>query len=339
VTLRSPERDAPADPFKEQFMADALKVAILDDFQNVAQRLGDWSRLEPRAQVRVFTDNVTGSALVERLQPFDVVMVIRERTKFPRTLLEQLPKLKLLVTAGMRNLGIDMEACKARGIMVCGTDTGSSPTAELAFGMLLALSRNMNAEEQSLRAGTWQTTRIGFGVKGLTLGIVGLGKLGSQMAGYARAFGMNVIAWSQNLTPEKAAAAGARSVSKEEVFSASDFISLHLILSARSQGIVGAADIGRMKPSAFLINTSRAGLVDEAALIGALKAGKIAGAALDVFDQEPLPASAAILSAPNTLLTPHLGYATRDSYEFYFPQCIEDIEAWLAGKPVRVLSP
>lgn len=315
-----------------------IKIAIIDDFQHVAAAMGEWGRLRPRAETTVFTDNVTGEALIARLAPFDVVMVIRERTKFPREVIERLPRLKLLITAGMRNLGIDLEACKARGVVVCGTDTGSSPTAELAFGMLLALSRNMPAEEASLRAGTWQTQRLGFGVRGLTLGIAGLGRLGAMMGSYGRAFGMNVIAWSQNLTDEKAAAAGARRVEKAELFAQSDFVSLHLILSDRTRGVVGAAELGRMKPSAFLINTSRAGLVDEPALIAALKTGKIAGAALDVFEREPLGADAAILTAPNTLLTPHLGYATRETYQIYFPQAVEDVEAWLAGKPVRVIS-
>ena len=315
-----------------------VNVAILDDFQNVALGMADWNRLTPAAAVTVFTDNISGDALIERLAPFEVVMVIRERTRFPREVIEKLPRLKLLITAGMRNLAIDMEACKARGIIVCGTDTGSSPTAELAFGMLLALSRNMLAEDRSLRAGTWQTPRIGFGVKGLTLGVVGLGRLGAQMAGYAKVFGMNVVAWSQNLTAERAAGIGVRRVEKGELFQTADFISLHLILGARTRGVVGAAEIGVMKPSAFLINTSRAGLLDENALIAALTAKQIAGAALDVFETEPLPANAAIIRAPNTLLTPHLGYATADSFKFYFPHAVEDIEAWLAGKPVRVLS-
>ena len=319
-------------------MTTPLAIAILDDFQHVATRMGDWKRLEPRAQTTVFTDNLTGDALVARLAPFDVVMVIRERTKFPRELIDKLPRLKLLITAGMRNLGIDLDACKARGIVVCGTDTGSSPTSELAFGMLLALARNMAPEQASLRAGTWQTPRLGFGIKGLTLGIVGLGRLGAMMGSYGRAFGMNVIAWSQNLTAEKAVAAGATRVEKAELFARADFISLHLILSERTRGIVGADDLAHMKPSAFLINTSRAGLIDEPALIAALQAKRIAGAALDVYEQEPLPPSAAILKAPNTLLTPHLGYATRETYEIYFPQAVEDVAAWLAGKPVRVLA-
>ena len=319
-------------------MPEPIKVAIIDDFQHVAAAMGDWKRLAPKAEATVFTDNVTGDALIARLAGFDVVMVIRERTKFPREVIERLPRLKLLITAGMRNLGIDIEACKARGVVVCGTDTGSSPTAELAFGMLLGLSRNMAPEEASLRAGTWQTQRLGFGIRGLTLGIVGLGRLGAMMGSYGRAFGMDVIAWSQNLTAEKATAAGARRVEKAELFQRADFVSLHLILSARTRGIVGAADLALMKPSAFLINTSRAGLVDEPALIAALKARQIAGAALDVYEQEPLPRDAPILAAPNTLLTPHLGYATRETYEIYFPQAVEDVEAWLAGQPVRVLS-
>lgn len=319
-------------------MQERVKVAVIDDFQDVARSMGDWGRLEPRAQTTIFTDNVTGQALVDRLAPFDVVMVIRERTKFPREVLDSLPNLKLLVTAGMRNLGIDLDACRARGIVVCGTDTGSSPTSELAFGMLLALSRNIPAEQDSLRAGAWQTSRLGFGVKGLTLGIVGLGRLGAIMGGYGRAFGMNVIAWSQNLTAEKAAAAGARRVEKAELFAQSDFVSLHLILSERTRGIVGAAELAQMKPGGFLINTSRAGLIDEPALIAALERGGIAGAALDVYEREPLPADAAILTAPNTLLTPHLGYATRETYEIYFPQAVEDIEGWLAGQPRRVIS-
>jgi phosphoglycerate dehydrogenase-like enzyme len=315
-----------------------VKVAVLDDFQNVAPRMGDWGRLAPRAAVTFYTDNVTGEALLARLQPYDVVMVIRERTRFPREVIERLPNLKLLITAGMRNLAIDMEACKARGITVCGTDTGSSPTAELAFGMLLALSRNMLAEDASLRAGNWQTQRIGFGVKGLTLGILGLGRLGAAMAGYAKAFGMDVVAWSQNLTDDRAAAAGARRVEKAELFRVADFVSLHLILSQRTQGIVGAAEFGLMKPSAFLINTSRAGLLDENALISALEGQRIAGAALDVYNEEPLPATARVVRAPNTILTPHLGYATADSFKFYFPHAVENIEAWLAGNPVRVLG-
>ena len=319
-------------------MQGPIKVAVIDDFQDVSATMGGWGRLRPRAETTIFTDNVTGQALVDRLLPFDVVMVIRERTKFPRELIDKLPNLKLLITASMRNLGIDLDACRARNVLVCGTDTGSSPTSELAFGMLLALSRNIPAEQDSLRAGMWQTSRLGFGVKGLTLGIVGLGRLGEMMGSYGRAFGMNVIAWSQNLTAEKATAAGARRVEKSVLFAQSDFVSLHLILSERTRGIVGAPEFAHMKRGGFLINTSRAGLIDEPALIATLKEGRIAGAALDVYDREPLPRDAAILSAPNTLLTPHLGYATRETYEIYFSQAVEDIQGWLDGQPKRVIS-
>ncbi|MBC9878633.1 D-2-hydroxyacid dehydrogenase family protein [Bradyrhizobium sp. INPA01-394B] len=314
-----------------------LRVAVLDDFQDVARSLADWSGLEPRATTTFFNDNVTGDALLARLLPFDVIMLIRERTKLPASLIARLPNLKLVVTAGMRNLGIDLPACRARKIPVCGTDTGSSSTAELAFAMLLALSRNIVIEDRALREGRWQT-RMGRAVKGSTLGVLGLGRLGTQMAGYGRAFGMDVIAWSQNLTPKDAAAGGAVFVEKDELFRRSDFISLHVVLSERTRHVVGAADLARMKPSACLINTSRSGLVDEAALIAALKDGRIAGAALDVFDVEPLPHDAPILSAPNTLLTPHLGYASRDSYKIYFSQAVEDIAAWLDGKPIRELT-
>ena len=314
--------------------SNTMRVAVLDDFQDVARTFADWGRLEPRAKTTIFTDNVTGEALADRLQPFDAIMLIRERTKLPRALVERLPNLKLVVTAGARNLGIDLAACRERGILVCGTETGSSTTAELAFGMLLAQSRHIVHEDRALREGRWQT-RLGFGVEGKTLGIAGLGRLGAQMAGYAKAFGMDVIAWSQNLTEARAAEHGATRVDKAELFKRSDFISLHLILGERTRGVVGAAELALMKPSAFLINTSRSGLLDEAALIAALEQGRIAGAALDVYDVEPLPKDAPILRAPNTILTPHLGYATRDSYEVYFPQAVEDVEAWLDGKPIR----
>jgi phosphoglycerate dehydrogenase-like enzyme len=317
--------------------AKPISVAILDDFQNVARSFADWSPIEPRAQLTVFNDHVTGDALVKRLEPFDVVMAIRERTAFPRAVIDRLPRLRLLVTAGMRNLGIDLDACRQRGVLVCGTPTGSAPTAELAFGLVLALSRHITHEDRALREGRWQT-RLGRGVAGSTLGIVGLGRLGAQTARYAQAFGMRTIAWSQNLTDARAAEHGCERVDKPELFQRADFVSLHLILAERTRGVVGAPEIGAMKPTAYLVNTSRAGLLDEAALIAALHAGRIAGAALDVYSEEPLPPNAAIRAAPNTILTPHLGYATRESYEAYFPGACEDIEAWLAGAPIRVLS-
>ena len=314
-----------------------ISIAILDDFQNVARDMADWARLGPRTQLSVFNDHVTGDALIARLAGFDVVMVIRERTAFPRAVIERLPNLRLLITAGLRNLGIDLEACRLHGVVVCGTPTGSAPTAELAFGLILALSRHIVAEDRALREGRWQTL-LGSGVAGATLGIVGLGRLGAQVAGYGRAFGMKTIAWSQNLTAERAVAAGCVRVEKAELFARADYISLHLILSERTRGVVGAADLALMQLGSRIINTSRAGLIDEPALIAALCDGRIAGAALDVYGEEPLPPDAAIRTAPNTILTPHLGYATRESYQCYFPGAVEDIEAWLAGAPIRVLT-
>lgn len=315
-----------------------IKVAVLDDFQDAARQTADWRPLEGRAEVTFFTDNVSGAALVERLHPFEAVVAIRERTRFPEDLLAQLPKLRLIATTGMRNLGIDLAACRARGIVVCGTEGGGSPTAELAMGLILALSRNIVAEDASLRGATWQSRRIGSVINGKTLGLVGLGKLGTEMTRLAMAFGMDVLAWSPNLTQARAVAAGCRAVDKPTLFRSADYVSVHLVLSERTRGVVGAAEIEAMRPGAFLVNTSRAGLVDTAALIGALSEGRLAGAGLDVFEEEPVPPDAPILRAPNTILTPHLGYATRENYESYFPQTVENIAAWLDGKPRRLLS-
>ena len=311
-----------------------MKVAVLDDFQDAARAMADWSRLD----TTIFTDNVRGAALVERLLPFDVVVAIRERTPFPRSLLDQLPHLKMIATVGMRNAGIDVAACRERGIPVTGTEGGGMPTAELAFGLILALSRNIVAEDRSLRAGTWETRHIGSVVKGKTLGLVGLGKLGTEVARMGLAFGMTCQAWSPNLTSERAQQAGCAAVSKAALFASSDYISIHVVLSERSRGIVGEEEIAAMRPTACLVNTSRAGLLDEPALIRALESGRIAGAALDVFGEEPLPMDAPILAAPNTILTPHLGYATRENYEGYFPQVVECIEGWMAGTVIRPLT-
>ena len=311
-----------------------MKVAVLDDFQDAARSRADWSGLD----VTFFTDAVRGPALVDRLRPFAAIVAIRERTPFPRSLLDQLPNLRMIATVGMRNAGIDTAACRERGILVTGTEGGGTPTAELAFGLILALSRNLVAEDRSLRAGTWQTRRIGGVVEGRTLGLVGLGKLGATVARMGAAFGMQCLAWSPNLTPERAAAAGCQAVGKAELFASSDYVSLHLVLSDRSRGIVGAAEIAAMRPTACLVNTSRAGLLDEPALIAALSAGRIGGAGLDVFDDEPLPPGAPILSAPNTILTPHLGYATAENYAGYFPQVVECIEGWMAGTTIRPLN-
>ena len=315
-----------------------MRVAVLDDFQDAARAGADWERLAGRATVTFFNDNVVGQALVERLLPFDILVAIRERTALRRALLDRLPALRFIATTGMRNLGIDVAACRERGIAVSGTEGGGLPTAELAFGLILALSRNIVAEDRSLRAGTWQTRRIGGVVKGRTLGLVGLGKLGSEVARMGQAFGMQTLAWSPNLTPDRAAACGVTAVAKAALFAGSDYISVHMVMSERSRGIVDAAAIAAMRPGACLVNTSRSGLVDQAALINALHQGRIGGAALDVFDQEPVPRDAAILGAPNTILTPHLGYATQENYRSYFPQVVENIAAFLDGNPIRLLT-
>jgi phosphoglycerate dehydrogenase-like enzyme len=314
-----------------------VSVAILDDFQDVTRTLADWGRLPPHVSVASFNDHVEGDALVRRIEPFDVLVLTRERTKLPRSLVERLPNLKLVVTAGMRNLGIDLAACREHGVLVCGTGSGSSPTADLAWGLILALVRHIPEEDRALREGRWQTT-IGTGLRDKTLGVLGLGKLGTQVARVGLAFGMNVIAWSQNLTLERAAEAGCLRVEKADLFRMADVLTIHLLLSERTRGIVGRDEIALMKPSAFLVNTARAAIVDEQALIAALVNRKIAGAGLDVFSREPLPADAPILRAPNTVLTPHLGYVTRETYDVYFPHALEDIEAWLAGKPIRVIA-
>jgi len=314
-----------------------ISVAILDDFQDVTRTLADWARLPPHVSVSVFNDHVEDDTLLRRLEPFNVLVLTRERTKLPRSLVERLPNLKLVVTAGMRNLGIDLDACRERDVLVCGTGSGSSPTAELAWGLILALARRIPGEDRALREGKWQTT-IGTGLRDKTLGVLGLGKLGTQVARVGLAFGMNVVAWSQNLTAERATEAGCVRVEKADLFRVADVLTIHLLLSDRTRGIVGRDEIALMKPSALLVNTARAAIVDEQALIDALMNRKIAGAGLDVFSREPLPADAPILRAPNTVLTPHLGYVTRETYGVYFPHALEDIQAWLAGKPIRVIT-
>jgi phosphoglycerate dehydrogenase-like enzyme len=314
-----------------------ISVAILDDFQNVTRSLANWGRLPPHVSVTAFNDHVEDEPLVARLKPFDVLVLTRERTKLPKSLIAQLPRLKLVVTAGMRNLGIDLAACRERGVLVCGTGSGSSPTAELAWGLILALARHIPEEDRSLRAGAWQKT-IGMGLRGKTLAVLGLGRLGTQVAHVGLAFDMKVIAWSQNLTAERAAEAGCTRVEKTDLFRMADVLTIHLLLSDRTRGIVGRDELALMKPTAFLVNTARAAIVDEQALIDALTNRTIGGAGLDVFEREPLPADAPILRAPNTVLTPHLGYVTRETYDVYFPQALEDIEAWLAGKPMRVIT-
>lgn len=318
-------------------MQEPVAVAALDDFQGVIRGLADWGRLPPHVSVTIFNDHVDGEALVARAQPFHVLVLTRERTKLPRDVVARLPNLRLVVTTGMRNLGIDLEACLERGIVVCGTESGSSGTAELAWGLILSLARSIPQEDRALRAGKWQTT-LGFVLPGKVLGVLGLGRLGSQVAKVGQAFGMQVIAWSQNLTAERAAEIGCTRVEKADLFRQADVLTIHLLSTGRTRGIVGRAELALMKPSAILVNTSRSALVDQEALIDALATGRIAGAGLDVYDVEPLPPDAPILAAPNTVLTPHLGYVSRESYGIYYPQALEDIDAWLSGAPIRVLA-
>jgi phosphoglycerate dehydrogenase-like enzyme len=315
------------------------RCAVLDDYQNVALSMADWSAVTGDVDVTVFNTPLGDSeAVAKALQGFDIVCIMRERTPFPRALIEQLPDLKLLVTTGLRNASIDVAAAKERGIVLCGTDGAKHPTAELTVGLLIDLARHISHENARMKAGEpWQST-VGGDLFGHTLGIVGLGNLGTRVAKVAQAFGMNVLAWSQNLTPEKCEAAGVTYAIKEDLFQQSDFITVHLQLSPRSRGLIGAAELALMKPTASIINTSRGPIIDEAALIAALKDGKIAGAALDVFDTEPLPRDHAFRSLPHVILTPHLGYVTQDGYRIFYGGTVEAVRGWLDGKPVRVIT-
>jgi phosphoglycerate dehydrogenase-like enzyme len=313
-----------------------MRVAVLDDYQGVALSYGDWEGLD--AEVEVFTDHLAGDdEVVERLAPFEVVVAMRERTPFPRARIERLGNLRLLVTTGARNASIDLEAAREHGVTVCGTGYAAQSTAELAWGLILAVTRRICAEDARVRAGGWQHT-IGPELAGRTLGLVGLGRLGTRMVRIAQAFEMETIAWSQNLTAERAAEVGVEAVAKEELFGRADVVSVHLVLSERSRGLVGAAELALMKPTAYLVNTSRGPIVDEAALLQALHEGGIAGAGLDVYDVEPLPPAHPLRSAPNTVLTPHIGYVTTGTYEVFYGDAVADIAAWLDGAPVRVLT-
>lgn len=315
-----------------------MRIAVLDDYQDVARDMADWSRLQRDHEVTFFHDVYEGlEGFARRLQGYQVLGVMRERSPIGRDLLERLADVKLIATAGMRNAAIDLDCCKERGIAVCGTQNSADATPELAWGLMLGLARNIHVENARMREGAWITT-LGVDLSGKTLGILGLGRLGTRMAGIARAFGMDVIAWSQNLTDAQAAEAGAKRVEKDELFRRSDFITIHYKLGERSRGLVGARELGLMKPTAYLVNTSRGPIVDTAALIEALEAGRIAGAGIDVYDEEPLPADHPLRRTPRTLLTPHLGYVTDGSYGAFYGQMVESIERWIAGDPVRVLA-
>jgi phosphoglycerate dehydrogenase-like enzyme len=312
-------------------------VTILDDYQRVALSSADWSAVRERYHVEVVEAHVDDEAeLVRLLAASEVIVAMRERTPFPESLLRQLPDLKLLVTTGMANAAIDVVAARALGIAVSGTTGTGNAVPELTIGMIIALTRNFAAEDAAVRAGRWQHT-IGPGLAGKALGIVGLGRLGIPVAALGQAFGMSVIAWSPNLTVERAGEHGVRAVTKRELFAESDVVTIHMPLSERSRGLIGADDLAAMRPTGYLINTSRGPIVDEAALIDALRDGRIAGAGLDVYDVEPLPTDHPLRSLPNTLLLPHIGYVTTDGYRTWFGQVVEDILAWSADEPVRTL--
>ena len=317
-----------------------LKAAILDDYQGVALKFADWSAIARDVEVKVFDKPFASQAeTIKALQGFGIVAGMRERTPFPRAVIEALPDLKLLITTGARNNSFDVKAATERGVTVCGTGSVGNPTVGVVFGLMLELTRHIGFENARMKAGeSWQVT-IGHDLEGLTLGIVGLGKLGQKVANVGKAFGMNVIAWSQNLTPEKAKEAGVDYASREDLFAKSDFVSIHLVLSDRSRGLITADDLGRMKNSAHLINTARAPIVDQAALLKALQDKSIGGAGLDVFEVEPLPTNHPYRKLDNVVLTPHLGYVSEQNYRKYFPDIVECIRAFVDGKPVRVIAP
>jgi phosphoglycerate dehydrogenase-like enzyme len=319
-----------------------VRVALLDDYQGVALECADWDSLPDGTVAQSFRDHLTDeAAIAARLQPFDVVMALRERTPLPRTLLERLPSLKLIATAGMRNAAIDMAAATELGVLVCGTGGSSRATMELTWGLILSLLRNIPREDRATRDGHWQESpKAGIGLDGKTLGIVGLGNIGGQVAEVGQAFHMRLIAWSTNLTDERASSCGAERVSKDELLAQADIVTIHQQLSDRTRGLIGIRELGLMKPSAYLVNTSRGPIVDEAALVATLEARAIAGAGLDVYDQEPLPMAHPFLRLDNLVLTPHLGYVTRETYAgAFYPQTLENIRAFMAGAPQRVLNP
>jgi phosphoglycerate dehydrogenase-like enzyme len=325
-------------------MPQTIKLALLDDYQKVALRMADWDRLRKRGvEITVFHEPFSSvEDAAKKLAPFDVVQLLRERTAFPRALIEKLPNLKFMVLTGARASSLDDKAASERGIPISNTPGGGSnaSTAELCWALLMSCARDLAKGERLMRSGGWHDGIKNMVVlEGKRLGVIGLGRLGSRVAGYGKAFGMEIVAWSQNLTEEKAAKGGARLVSKDELLATSDFVTIHLVLSERTRGLLGAADLAKMKKSAMLINTSRGPIVDEAALIAALKNGTIAHAGLDVYDKEPLPAGHPLTKLDNVTLVPHLGYVVEDSYRHFHEGAIADIEAWLDGKPINVINP
>jgi phosphoglycerate dehydrogenase-like enzyme len=320
------------------------RIAILDDYAGVALQVADWSPVEARAEVTVFDRHLTEDEAADLLAPFEVLCTVRERMALPRTLIERLPNLKLITIIGMSLPNLDMAAAADHGVLVTHSNFGApayrgigNATPELAWGLLIATVRNLAEEHRRMREGGWQST-TGLILAGKTLGLLGLGRIGRRMAEYAKAFGMDVIAWSQNLEAEDAAAVGVRRVEKDELFALADVVSIHLVLSQRSRGLVTARELGLMKPTAYLINTSRGPIVEEAALIEALSSGAIAGAGLDVYDAEPPPPDHPLRSLPMVTLSPHLGYVTRETLHAFYADTIEAVVAWLDGKPVRVAN-
>lgn len=320
------------------------RVAVLDDYQRRAHRYADWGSLGSDVRVEFLSEPIAQDELVGRLTDFDVLVLMRERTRFARDVLSQLPHLRLVITTGMRNASLDVEYLLERGVTVSGTQgTGATPaagvpsTVEVAWALILAVAKRVTQEDRALRSGRWQLD-LPTNLAGATLGLCGLGNLGAAMVGPARAFGMDVIAWSQNLTDERAAEVEVRRVSKEDLLSGADFLSIHLVLSDRSRGLIGGPELLQMKPTAALINSSRGPIVDEAALVAALRVGVIAAAGLDVYDQEPLPAGHPLTMLPNVVLLPHLGYVSESGMRHMYAQVVEDIAAFLAGEPIRTLG-
>jgi phosphoglycerate dehydrogenase-like enzyme len=316
-----------------------LRCAILDDYLNVALRVADWSKVRDRIDVTVFNEPFASpEAAAGALKDFEIICAMRERTPFPRALFAALPKLKLLITSGMRNAALDLEAAKDHQVVLCGTQWARDPTAPLTMGLILELTRNIGRENARMRAGEPLQKFVGMEIEGKTLGVIGLGKLGSKVSGLAKAFGMNVIAWSPNLTAERCKEVGVGYATKEELFSAADIVTIHVVLSQRSRGLVGASELARMKPTSFLVNTARGPIVDEAALLQTLQQRKIAGAAVDVFSVEPLPVDHPFRKLDNIVLTPHLGYVTEEGFRNHYSQMVEGIDAWFKGEPLRRLA-
>ena len=314
------------------------RCAIIDDYQECALEMADWAALGDDVEVTAFKEHwADEDEVARRLAEFEIVCVMRERTPFPGSLVAKLPKLELLLTSGMRNFSIDLAAARDHGVVVCGTPSLGYPTAELTWGLILGLARHIPLEDRSTRLGSWQRT-VGTCVQGNTLGVLGLGRLGGQVATVGKAFGMEVIAWSENLTDERCAEIGAKRVDEDELFARADVLTIHLILSERTRGLVQAADLVRLKPSAYFVNTSRGPIVDEAALIEVLEQNRIAGAALDVYDVEPLPLDHPFRRLENTVITPHLGYVSVENYRGFYGGMVDDIRAWLTGAPINVMN-